>query len=145
MARISQRLYEKVARRAKYRCEYCGLPQAAEALDLTIDHVTPQGEGGRTQLSNLALACPACNSRKWKFTHWYDSLDPEKKRDVPLFNPRRHRWPVHFAWDPSDPAKVMGKTATGRATIELLAMNTMRAVEIRRWLITVQRHPPDDQ
>jgi hypothetical protein len=39
VARVSQRLYRQVAARARDRCEYCGLPQEAEVMDLTVDHV----------------------------------------------------------------------------------------------------------
>ena len=145
MARIGWRLYQKVARRAKHRCEYCRLPQAAEVMDFTVDHVVPKAAGGRSEFSNLALACLACNSKKWKFTHWFDPRDPEKKRDVPLFSPRRERWRTHLTWDPNDPTTIIGKTPIGRATIELLDMNSQRLVEIRRWLMLVNRHPPRDK
>ena len=140
MARVSQRLYRQVAARARDRCEYCGLPQEAEVMDLTVDHVIPRAAEGATELSNLALACLACNARKWKLTHSTDSLTG---RTVPLFDPRRQRWQDHFRWIEADPTRIDGRTATGRATIELLQMNSRRALQIRRWLMIVALHPPN--
>ena len=138
MARLSPRLYRQVATRARDRCEYCGLPQAAEVMDLTVDHVVPRAGQGSTELSNLALACLACHSRKWKFTQSTDSLTG---RQVPLDDPRRQRWQDHFRWIDDDLTRIEGKTATGRATVELLQMNSRRAVQIRRWLMFVGLHP----
>jgi len=41
------------------RCDYCGVPSAA-----TIEHVAPRKHGGRSDLKNIVLACPYCNTRK---------------------------------------------------------------------------------
>lgn len=141
MARVNRRLYEQVSERAGHRCEYCGLPQEAEVMDLTVDHVVPRVDQGSTDISNLALACLACNARKWKFTHGTDS---QTGRTVPLFHPRRQRWHDHFRWADDEPTRIEGKTATGRATVELLQMNSRRAAQIRHWLMLVGRHPPHE-
>jgi hypothetical protein len=39
---------------------------------------------------------------------------------VRLFNPRRHLWRRHFRWED---ARLIGRTAIGRVTIQLLQMN----------------------
>ena len=80
-------------------------------MDLTVDHVVPRADEGATELSNLALACLACNARKWKFTV---SPDSQTGRSVPLFNPRRQRWQDHFRWVEDDPTRIEGRTATGQ-------------------------------
>lgn len=49
-----------------------------------------------------------------------------------LFNPRAQRWEDHFGM--SEDYRIVGKTATGRASVELLRMNRPVAVEIRQWL-----------
>jgi 5-methylcytosine-specific restriction endonuclease McrA len=41
-------------------CVYCG----AKDTPLNIDHVHPKAQGGSNRISNLALACIPCNSRK---------------------------------------------------------------------------------
>ena len=38
----------EVARRARYRCEYCGYPEAASSTPLEIDHIIPEARDGRT-------------------------------------------------------------------------------------------------
>jgi 5-methylcytosine-specific restriction endonuclease McrA len=47
----------EVARRARYRCEYCGYPEAASSTPLEIDHIIPEARGGHTTIDNLALCC----------------------------------------------------------------------------------------
>ncbi|MDA1252819.1 MAG: hypothetical protein O2820_26810 [Planctomycetota bacterium] len=58
---------------------------------------------------------------------------------VPLFHPRRDDWPEHFEWEGP---LLVGLTAIGRATIELLAINTSDAVMLRETLITEGVFPP---
>jgi 5-methylcytosine-specific restriction endonuclease McrA len=48
-------------RRARYRCESCGYPEAASSTPLEIDHIIPEARGGRTTIENLALCCRSCN------------------------------------------------------------------------------------
>jgi hypothetical protein len=47
---------------------------------------------------------------------------------VSLFHPRRDAWPEHFAWRGT---LIVGQTAIGRATVQLLAMNDWQRVELR--------------
>jgi len=117
--------------RAKDCCEYCQLPQSASALTFHLDHVIAQHHGGKTTLGNLALSCPHCNSHKGSniATYSYTTL---KKNLVPLYNPRRHRWTKHFTWNGP---RLVGLTAIGRATIHVLAMNSLEVVELREALI----------
>ena len=75
----------EVARRARYRCEYCGYPEAASSTPLEIDHITPEARGGRTTIDNLALCCRSCNLHKHVKT---EAADPVTGETVPLFNPR---------------------------------------------------------
>ncbi len=42
------------------RCAYCDTPHA----DVQIDHVYPKSLGDSDRVSNVALACPACNASK---------------------------------------------------------------------------------
>ena len=47
---------------------------------------------------------------------------------TPLFHPRNDRWTDHFEWNDT---VVVGRTAIGRATVELLAMNHWQRLELR--------------
>lgn len=113
-----------VAQRAGNRCEYCLLAQAGQEALFHIDHIIPEMDGGLTEPENLALACVSCSLRKGarQFV-----IDPTTRRLVRLFHPRQQRWAAHFCWNGF---RVMGITATGRATVDALKLNrsTMLAI-----------------
>lgn len=46
--------------RDKFRCVYCGI----DDMRLTIDHVIPISQGGRTSFDNCVASCKPCNSKK---------------------------------------------------------------------------------
>lgn len=48
---------------------------------------------------------------------------------VPLFRPRRDQWSEHFVFAG---ARLEGISAIGRATVQVLAMNDARRLEVRR-------------
>ena len=118
-----------VRERAGQACEYCGLPQWVYDFRFPIDHIVAQQHGGKTRASNLCLACRRCNARKGPNIA---GVDPMTDKVVRLFNPRRHKWSAHFAWQG---ALLRGKTAIGRATIHVLAINAPSAVILRQALI----------
>lgn len=124
-----------VRTRAGNRCEYCRLPQDGCSLTHHIEHIVPRQHGGGDSDSNLALACHRCNLRKGPNL---TGIDPITGEIVPLFDPRRDRWPDHFRH--RGPA-IEGVTAVGRATVKLLAMNDTRRVE-RRELLERKPHAP---
>jgi hypothetical protein len=80
--------------------------------------------------------CPFCNYRKGPNIA---GIDPASGQVTRLFNPRRERWSAHFAWN--GPA-LIGKTAVGRTTVHVLAMNHPDRVELRRLLIDAGVFPP---
>jgi 5-methylcytosine-specific restriction endonuclease McrA len=51
-----------IYKRDHYQCQYCG--GKAPLGDLTVDHVVPRSEGGRSTWENCVLACLRCNRRK---------------------------------------------------------------------------------
>ncbi|OBS08978.1 HNH endonuclease [Acidihalobacter prosperus] len=53
---VREYLLEKWGR----KCAYCG----AENVPLEIEHIVPKSRGGSDRVSNLALACRACNQAK---------------------------------------------------------------------------------
>jgi hypothetical protein len=103
-----------------------------------VDHVVPLAKGGSDNPDNLALACFHCNRRK---ADRLTALDPDSKKQVPLFNPRQDEWSEHFMWSAVG-FQVVGLTAVGRATIAALALNRDRAIRIRAADQVVGRHPP---
>jgi len=102
-----------------------------------VEHVRPLSRGGKTVLENLALACSSCNRYKGaRIT----AQDPQTGRWVPLFHPRRQRWERHFRWS-EDLTEIVGRTATGRATVEALKMNREAVRRLRAALSALGLHP----
>jgi hypothetical protein len=130
-------LLAQVRERAAGQCEYCRVPQAYyPTVPFPIDHVIARQHGGPTAFNNLAVSCLHCNSHKGPNIA---GLDPKTRKLTPLFNPRRHKWSRHFRW--SGPY-LLGRTAVGRTTVEVLAMNHPDVIEVREELIAEGVFPP---
>lgn len=116
----------RVRERAGNRCEYCHLHQNDSPLaTLHIEHVVPKKHGGLDTMDNLALACIDCNLKKGPNL---TGIDSETNEVTELFHPRRHRWNEHFVWDG---IHIVGKTATGRTTVQILDMNSDDQIALR--------------
>lgn len=109
-------------------CAYCQTCAATTGQPLTLDHILPRVQGGQTTFDNLCFACRQCNEFKGAQTSGVDPLTGER---TPLFHPRLQRWEEHFAWDGSG-SQLLGLTATGRATIVTLNMNSEVIVRARQ-------------
>ena len=108
-----------VRKRAKSRCEYCGLPDLLPNLiRFHLEHIRAKQHGGSSANTNLAWACARCNERKGTNL---SGVDPDTNRVARLFNPRRDAWVKHFAFEG---LRIRGLTATGRATAWLLEFNS---------------------
>lgn len=136
--RIPPELRAAVRERAGLRCEYCHALEAWQYVEFTLDHIRPISSGGETTLGNLALACLACNRRKWDCR---EAKDPETGEVSRLFNPRTDRWNEHFMWS-RDGVEIVGASEVGRATVVLLELNRERALRIREADAALGRHPP---
>lgn len=122
-------LRASVRRRARFRCEYCRLPEAVLDVPLHVEHIVARQHGGDDSLNNLALACDRCNLCKGPNL---TGIDPETGSLVRLFHPRQQRWAEHFrAVGP----RIEGISAIGRATVHLLQMNVLRRTQLRDWLM----------
>ena len=133
-------LAREVRTRARNRCEYCQTPAAYAPEPFEMEHITPRALSGATDTDNLALACGGCNGYKGART---TGTDAETGEVVALFHPRRDVWSEHFAWS-DDFLFVIGSTARGRATIEVLQTNRTNLRNLRWLLATQNLHPPDD-
>jgi hypothetical protein len=126
---MDRALENLVWQRAEDRCEYCGMPQHLDPLPFEIDHIIPEFHHGPTIASNLCLSCFHDNRRKGTNL---SGIDGKTRKLTQLFNPRRHSWSRHFKWD--GPVLV-GRTAIGRVTIDVLGINQHLRVWQRRELI----------
>jgi hypothetical protein len=135
---VDETLVEAVRRRANFACEYCRLPDAVHPGIFEVEHIVARQHGGATTISNLGYACVRCNRHKGPNLAWIDRATSRTKL-VRLFNPRRHKWDRHFRWD--EP-RIIGKTAIGRVTVHVLAMNDPVRVALRQELIEEGLFPP---
>ena len=129
----------QVITRAGSRCEYCRMHQALQGATFHIEHVLPQSAGGPDTVDNLALSCPSCNLGK---SNRVEALDEQTNLVVPLFNPRTNGWADHFTWD--EVWRIVGLTATGRATVAALNLNHPRRVMIREAEEWFDLFPPNE-
>ena len=134
MAKSRRRL---VWERAHGCCEYCQISQAYCILPHEIDHIRAKKHHGGHSLENTCVACAHCNAAKGPNAAGYD---PETDELVPLFNPRQEMWTEHFSWNGPE---LVGKSAVGRATIDVLNINDPICVEQRRYLNKAGLMPPD--
>lgn len=59
---ISGPMQYEVLKRARGRCELCGVSKDVRALQ--VDHIIPRSKGGLTVLENLQALCYTCNTQK---------------------------------------------------------------------------------
>ena len=59
---ISGTVRYEVFKRAKSRCELCGIPSSEKALE--VDHIIPRNSGGSEDITNLQALCYSCNAMK---------------------------------------------------------------------------------
>lgn len=118
---------DSVIERAGNCCEYCRLPQSAQPfVTFHVDHVVATQHRQDDSVDNLCLSCQSCNLRKGTNLTTIDLVTDEIVR---VFDPRNDEWNDHFH---VVDFVIVGKTAVGRATARLLAMNDPSRVELRQ-------------
>jgi len=127
-----------VRSRAGQRCEYCRLHERdLPSFPFHVEHIIPRKHHGSDGPRNLAWSCHECNLAK---SSNLSGRDPRMGRVVVLFNPRRQRWKRHFRWKG---ARLVGLTASGRATIDVLRINEPERIDLRQLLVLAGLFPRD--
>ncbi|MDQ3747672.1 MAG: HNH endonuclease [Acidobacteriota bacterium] len=123
--------YPFVSARARHVCEYCRAPEVVFNLPFEVEHITPQARGGETIEQNLALSCRSCNLYK---SDLVNGIDSRTNTETALFHPRREEWREHFSLN-AETGEIEALTATGRATVMRLRINSRSQTEARRqWI-----------
>ena len=140
-ARVPAEVARRIREKARNRCGYCLSPQHLVMARLEIEHIVPRAKGGTNDETNLWLSCSICNRHKSSKTH---AVDHETKTTVPLFNPHLQDWFEHFRWS-QDGLRVIGRTPTGRATVEALHLSDdPDALLVRSYWVLAGWHPPEE-
>ena len=141
---MDEPLRRQVRERAADRCEYCLVPQLidcrpfqpAHTRPFETDHIIAEQHHGPTESHNLCWSCWECNRHKGPNI---SSIDPDTGAIVVLFNPRVDIWDEHFSWNGP---QLIGLTPAGRATVELLRINSPPRIEWRSQLMEEGIFPP---
>jgi 5-methylcytosine-specific restriction endonuclease McrA len=136
--KIPAAMRREVIKRARGLCEYCRTDSDFSDSPFDVEHIVPVSQKGVTELENLALACHGCNLNKSDKTEFFDAVSGKLSR---LFNPREDIWEEHFGWT-QNYLIVVGLTAVGRVTVELLELNRKGLINQRRLLYIFGQHPP---
>ena len=136
---MAEPLRQVVRERAGGFCEYCRLHEDQERYySFQVEHIVARQHSGTDALSNLAWSCHECNLAK---SSNLSGVDPMTGRVIMLFNPRRQRWKRHFRWKG---ARLIGRTACGRATIDVLNINEPERIDLRELLVFAGLFPGDE-
>lgn len=100
-----------------------------------IEHIIAKKHVSDDSDENLCLACASCNLHKGTNIA---GLDPDSGQITPLFHPREHNWDDHFMWEGP---YLRAKTASARATIHVLRINSAENLELREALISEGTFP----
>ena len=106
---VSGELSRAVRARDGGRCQYCLMAESLQGANFHVEHIIPQGKGGRSNLENLVLACLGCNLHK---ASRITAIDPVTGRSMRLFHPVLQLWSEHFRFNRY---QIEGLTAEGRA------------------------------
>jgi hypothetical protein len=133
---LNRKTRDAVAKRARFRCEYCLLHEGDAYLAFEIDHIISLKHGGNSELDNLAYSCVACNRMKGADI---GSIVLPEKEFIRLYNPRTDSWEEHF--------RIMGPRIVpisdiGKVTTKILLLNDDLRISEREALISVGRYPP---
>lgn len=124
--------------RAQGLCEYWKSPANISSQPFVVEHILPKSKGGQSIEENTALSCQGCNNYKYNKTAGNDSLTGKSAN---IFDPRKQIWSDHFAWS-NDGSEIIGLSATGRVTIEVLRLNRQELQNLRNLLGEAGKHPP---
>ena len=131
---IGTDLRRLVARRARFRCEYCLIHEDDTFFGCHVDHIISEKHGGATIADNLAYACAFCNLHKGSDLGSL-TTSGELRR---FFNPRTDVWVENFALKS---ATIQPLTEIGEVTARILQFNHVDRLLEREALIEAELYP----
>lgn len=79
--------------RDNFTCQYCG---SRSLLGMTIDHIVPRSQGGKTVWDNVVCACKKCNAQKGDRCPQEARMKLCKKPVQPVYTPLFRAAAEHF-------------------------------------------------
>ncbi len=114
---LNRKTRDAVAKRARFRCEYCLLHEDDAYFSFRIDHIISLKHGGSNELHNLAYSCVACNRIKGADI---GSVVLPEKEFIRLYNPRTDSWEEHFQ---IIGPRIVPISDVGKVTTKILLLN----------------------
>jgi len=74
-----------VLKRDNFQCQYCGIKMPPK--ELTLEHIVPRAQGGKTEWINIVVACSDCNRKKADRTPEQANMKLMRKPRVPTLVP----------------------------------------------------------
>lgn len=99
--RVMQFSRRNLARRDRMTCQYCSARPGGEKL--TVDHVVPRAQGGRSSWENCVLSCLGCNASKADRTPEQAEMRLKVRPEQKIAYPNdKDKWvkPYVPAWSP---------------------------------------------
>jgi len=79
---------QNILARDRWTCQYCS--EKVTTQEMTMDHVVPRAQGGKTEWENIVTCCGECNSKKADRTPQQAKMrlrkKPERPSWVPIFS-----------------------------------------------------------
>jgi len=97
---------QNILARDRWLCQYCGVKVSTE--EMTMDHVVPRSQGGRTEWENIVTCCVSCNAKKADRTPKQAKMglkkEPERPNWVPIFTIKLsggmpEQWASYLYWN----------------------------------------------
>lgn len=106
---------KNILKRDAYTCQYCGRNSGER---MTIDHIVPKAQGGRTVWENVVSACRACNltkgSRRPGEAGMHLLRKPSRPHSVSYLGILAYTSPQYHAWRKYLPREEAGLVDTPR-------------------------------
>lgn len=88
-----------LVKRDRNTCQYCGIRLTASQV--TVDHVLPKAQGGKTTFTNCVVCCQNCNNKKADRTPEQAKMVLLKKPTHPSFSAAYYVADPQEYWDPA--------------------------------------------
>lgn len=105
---------EGIYLRDDYTCQYCERNLQKQISLLTLDHVNPRANGGKSEWTNLVTSCATCNSEKAHYHKMKPKISPfepdyhyilSKRKKYPIYVPEES-WIDYLGWNDRDLVKI---------------------------------------